>query len=267
MCNVVHNKDYNTIMEEKINYEKQGAIGIITICRPAKMNSITKQMGIDLNVIAKQINEDDEVAVVLLTGEGERAFSTGSDIKMLHQYGTPYELRNRQDYCQAIRDIRKPVIAKIKGYALGGGLELTLAADIRYAAENASFAVSEVAHGWTSGSGATQLLARQIGYNRAAEMVLTAKTVDAQEAYRLGFINQVLPLEEIDAYVDTILAGMAKQSATAMQLSKQNLRASQNMTQDMGLQYENDLFAFSFTTPDAAEGMQAFKEKRAPKFK
>lgn len=254
-------------MDEGILYEKSGRIATITLCRPAKLNSITKDMGIELNRVANEINEDEEIRVVLLTGSGEKSFSTGSDIKLLHQYGTPYQLRNRLDYCAAIRSIRKPVITKIKGYALGGGLELLLASDIRIATDYSKFAVSEVQHGWTSGSGATQLLARQIGYNRAAELVFTGKMIDAAEAYRLGIINQVLPLEQIDAYVDEMLQGMAKQSGTAMQLIKQNLRASQNMPMDMGLDYENDLFAFSFTTEDAKEGMAAFAEKREPKFK
>jgi len=254
-------------MDEGILYEKQGKIGKITICRPSKMNSITKAMGEELNRVAVEINNDEEIRVVLLTGEGEKSFSTGSDINLLHQYGTPYQLRNRLDYCAAIRSIRKPVIAKIKGYALGGGLELVLATDIRIATENSSFAVSEVHHGWTSGSGATQLLARTIGYNRAAELVFTGKRIDADEAYRIGIVNTIVSADKIDAYVDEMLSGMSNQSSTAMQLIKQNLRASQNMPMDMGLQYENDLFAFSFTTADAAEGMAAFAEKRKPEFK
>ncbi|MFI3289193.1 MAG: enoyl-CoA hydratase/isomerase family protein [Rikenellaceae bacterium] len=252
--------------EEGIIYKKEGRIATITINRPRKMNSITRQMGIDLNRIAAEVNDDEEVSVVILKGEGERAFSTGSDITMLDQYGSPYQLRNRQDYCTAIRNIRKPVIAAIKGYALGGGLELVLATDIRIASNTAVFAVSEVEHGWTSGSGATQLLARQIGYNRAAELVLTAKKIDAQEAYRLGIVNQVVAVDDVDSYIADLVAKMAEQSPIAMQLIKQNLRASQNMPQDMGLQYENDLFAFSFTTEDAAEGKRAFAEKRKPKF-
>ncbi len=254
-------------MEEGIVYEKVGRIGKITINRPSKMNSITKEMGEALHKVAAEVNADAEVAVVLLTGEGERSFSTGSDIKMLHQYGTPFELRNRLDYCAAIRSIRKPVVSKIKGYALGGGIELVLATDIRIATEAASFAVSEVHHGWTSGSGATQLLGRLMSYNQAAELVLTGKRIDAEEAYRLGIINQVVPMEEIDAYVDEMLETMSQQSSTAMQLIKQNLRASQNMGMDQGLQYENDLFAFSFTTEDAKEGQAAFAEKRKPVFK
>ncbi len=256
-----------TEIEEGIIYQKEGKIARVIINRPRKMNSITKAMGEELNRIAEVINSDEEVAVVLLTSEGVRAFSTGSDINMLGQYGTPYQLRNRLDYCAAIRNIRKPVVAKVKGYALGGGLELLMATDIRIADETSVYAVSEVGHGWTSGSGATQLLARQIGYNRAAELVLTGKSIDANEAYRLGIVNQIVPQTEIDEYVENMLDSMSKQSSTAMQLIKQNLRASQNMPMDMGLQYENDLFAFSMTTEDAAEGKAAFAEKRHPVFK
>lgn len=254
-------------MDEGILYTKEGRIAKITICRPSKMNSITKAMGEELHRVAQEINNDEKISVVLLTGEGERSFSTGSDINLLHQYGTPYQLRNRLDYCAAIRSIKKPVISKIKGYALGGGLELVLATDVRIATESSSFAVSEVQHGWTSGSGATQLLARTIGYNRAAELVFTGKRINADEALNLGIINTIISNDKIDTYVDELLTQMSKQSSTAMQLIKQNLRASLNMPMDMGLQYENDLFAFSFTTDDAAEGMAAFAEKREPTFK
>ncbi len=254
-------------MDEGIVYKKEGRIAKIIICRPSKMNSITKAMGEELHRVACQINSDEDISVALLTGEGEKSFSTGSDINLLHQYGTPYQLRNRLDYCAAIRSIRKPVVSKIKGYALGGGLELVMATDIRIATPASSFAVSEVHHGWTSGSGATQLLARTIGYNRAAELVFTGKRINADEAYRMGIINSIIETDTIDTYVDDMLAEMSQQSSTAMQLIKQNLRASQNMTMDMGLQYENDLFAFSFTTDDAAEGMKAFAEKRKPNFK
>ncbi|MFI3320266.1 MAG: enoyl-CoA hydratase-related protein [Rikenellaceae bacterium] len=251
---------------EGIIFEKEGRIAKIIINRPSKMNSITKEMGEELNRVARIINQDSDIAVVLLTSVGERSFSTGSDIKLLHQYGTPFELRNREDYCAAIRSIRKPVVAKVRGYALGGGLELLLTADIRYTDPTATFAVSEVHHGWTSGSGATQHLGRLMSYNQAAELVLTGKKFDAEEAYRLGIINDIIPSEELDAHVDGVLAQMSEQSTIAMQLIKQNLRSTQNIGIDAGLQYENDLFAFSFTTDDAKEGQAAFAEKRKPVF-
>ena len=253
-------------MEKEIMYIKEGRIAKIIINRPSKMNSITKEMGEELHRVAHEVNNDNDVAVVLLTSMGERSFSTGSDIKMLHQYGSPFEMKNRQDYCAALRSIRKPVVAKVRGYALGGGLELLLTTDIRYCDSTAQFAVSEVHHGWTSGSGATQQLARTMSYNQAAELVLTGKKIDAQEAFRLGIVNAVIQDAELDEYVDSILLSMSEQSTIAMQLIKQNLRASQNMGLDQGLQYENDLFAFSFTTDDAREGQAAFKEKRKPIF-
>lgn len=253
-------------MSEGIQFIKEGRIAKIIIDRPAKMNSITRDMGIRLNEVAAEINADNEIAVVLLTGMGERAFSTGSDIKMLDQYGTPFELRNRQDYCAAIRSIRKPVIAKIRGYALGGGLELLLATDIRIADEKSIFAVSEVQRGWTSGSGATTGLGKAMSYNQAAELVLTGKKIDSNEAMRLGIINQVVEGDKIDAYVDEMLENMSKQSRTAMELEKLILRNSFNAFYDAGLEYENEIFAFSMTTEDAKEGKAAFGEKREPKF-
>lgn len=253
-------------MDGEILYQVSEHIGRITISRENKMNSITKAMAEKLQEVAVEINNDNHVRVVVLKGQGERSFSTGSDIKLIHQYGNPWELRNRQDYCKAIRSIRKPVISMIKGYALGGGLELVLATDIRVATRESKFAASEVKHGWISGSGLMQLLARNIGYNKASKMILTAATVDGLEAQSLGFINDIVEPHEIEDYVMDMAKGMTKLSPVALQLAKQNLLASQNMSLQMGLEYENDLFAFSFTTEDSKEGLAAFAEKREPKF-
>ncbi|WP_461207028.1 enoyl-CoA hydratase/isomerase family protein [Clostridium sp. DL1XJH146] len=254
-------------MDGEILLEKKGYVGTIVINRPKKMNSITKDMAESLTEICSEVNSDNDIRVVVLKGEGERSFSTGSDITLLKQYGTPYELRNRMDYCVAIRSIRKPVVSMIKGYALGGGFELALATDIRIAAKSAKFAVSEVKNGWIPGSGLIQVLARNIGYNKAAELIFTAKMIDADEAAELGFINKVLENDEIDQYVENMVQGMTKLSPIASQLAKQDLVSTQNLSLEMGLQYENDLFAFSMTTEDSKEGMAAFKEKREPDFK
>lgn len=253
-------------MDEKILYEVKNKVAYITISRPKKMNSITKAMAEDLNRLAPAINEDDGVRVVVLQGDGERAFSTGSDINLLKQYGTPFELRNRQDYCAAIRSIRKPVISKVKGYALGGGFELVLATDIRVAVPEAKFAASEVKNGWISGSGLIQVLTRNIGYAKAAGVILTGDMIDGTKGVDLGFLTELVSLEDIDAYVVEMAEKMTELSPIALQLAKQDMVASQNMGLDMGLQYENDLFAFSMTTEDAAEGKAAFAEKRAPRF-
>lgn len=253
-------------MDEQIKYEVKNHVAYITISRPKKMNSITKAMAEALNVIGPKINDDDNVRVVVLQGEGERAFSTGSDINLLKQYGTPFELRNRKDYCAAIRGIRKPVISKVKGYALGGGFELVLATDIRVATPDSKYAASEVKNGWISGSGLIQVLTRNIGYAKAARIILTGEMIDAVKGQDLGFITDVVALDEIDAYVETMAESMSQLSPIALQLAKQDMIASQNMGLDSGLQYENDLFAFSMTTEDSKEGMAAFKEKRAPKF-
>lgn len=251
----------------QILYEVKNNIAYITISRPKKMNSITKDMAEQLQELPLKINNDKEVRVVVLQSVGEKSFSTGSDINLLGQYGNPWELRNRQDYCAAIRKIIKPVISKIKGYALGGGFEMVLATDIRVSADTGKFCASEVKNGWISGSGLIQTLARNIGYNKASKLVLTAEMIDGTEGERLGFINDVVPVDEIDAFVDDMALKMTELSPVALQLAKQDLIASQNMSMDMGLQYENDLFAFSMTTDDCKEGMAAFAEKRKPKFK
>ncbi len=253
-------------MEGRIDFTRTGAVGTLTINRPEKMNSITKEMAEQLHILAEEINRDRGIRVVILKGKGERSFSTGSDLRLFDRYGSSFELRNRQDYCDAVRRIRKPVVSLIRGYALGGGFELVLSTDIRIASDNALFAVSEVSRGWIPGSGLLQILSRNIGYHKAAELTFTARRVDAAEALEYGFINRVLPVSEIDAYVGKMALEMSEFSPLAMELAKEDLRASQNMSLEAGLRYERDLAAFSMCSRDSREGIAAFKEKRKPEF-
>lgn len=253
-------------MDGEIVLTKKNRTCTLTINRPHKMNSITKDMGEQLQSLADEINNDKEIRAVIIKGEGEKSFSTGSDLKMFDQYGSPFDLRNRTDYCDALRSIRKPLISLIRGYALGGGFEMVLASDIRIASETARFAVSEIKNGWIPGSGLIQILSRNIGYHKAAELIFTARMIDAEEALEFGFINSVIPDEKIDDYVQEMAEKISTFSPVAAQLAKQDLMSSQNMGLDMGLQYEKDLAAFSMTTKDSEEGMKAFMEKREANF-
>ncbi|MBO2943551.1 enoyl-CoA hydratase/isomerase family protein [Paenibacillus sp. F411] len=250
-----------------IRYELSNHIGTITLDRPGKLNTVTRAMGIRLNELCQEINQDQNVRVVVLTGEGEKSFSAGSDIEVLDDYGSPWELSNREDYCMAVRSIRKPVIAMIRGYAIGGGLELALHADIRYASLSARFGAGEIKLGWIGGSGSTQLLPRIVGPGKAAEMVLTGRLLSAAEALSYGLVEQVAEQGELQKLVYETAEAIAAHSPIAVQHAKLALRAAMNMPLDAGLQYENSLFSFCFTTEDAQEGKAAFQEKRAPKFK
>ncbi|MDC7235624.1 MAG: enoyl-CoA hydratase/isomerase family protein [Spirochaetales bacterium] len=253
-------------MDGDIRFTRKNSTCTLIINRPQKMNSITKAMGEQLQAYADEINRDKEIKAVIITGEGDRSFSTGSDLKMFDQYGSPFELRNRTDYCDALRSIRKPLISLVRGYALGGGFEMVLASDIRIAAPSARFAVSEIKNGWIPGSGLIQILSRNIGYHKAAELIFTARMIEAEEALQFGFINAVVPDEEIEDYVQEMADRIGTFSPVAAQLAKQDLNASMNMGLDMGLQYEKDLAVFSMTTEDSKEGMRAFSEKREPRF-
>jgi enoyl-CoA hydratase len=250
-----------------LRYEVDNYIGTITLARPGKLNTVTRAMGERLSELCQEINRDKGVRVVVLTGEGEKSFSAGSDIEVLDDYGSPWDLRNRDDYCMAIRSIRKPVIAMVNGYAIGGGLELALQADIRMASSNARFGAAEIKLGWIGGSGSTQLLPRMVGAGKAAEMVLTGRLLSAEEALRCGLVEQVVEPGELKKLVYETASAIAAYSPIAVENAKLALRAAMNMPLDAGLQYENSLFSFCFTTEDAQEGKAAFKEKRAPQFK
>jgi enoyl-CoA hydratase/carnithine racemase len=242
-------------------------VATITLNRESKLNTMTPAMGKALLELVPYVNANDEIRVVILTGTGKRAFSAGSDVKVLDEYGSNWQLRNRIDYARGIWAIRKPVISKIHGYCVGGGLEMALMSDIRYASESAQFGAGEIKLGWHGGAGNTQLLPRVISTGQALEMLLTGDLINAQQAKNYGLIDQLLPAEQLDAAVENLAQRIARNAPIAAQLVKHLVRVSQSTAVDIGLQYENDLFAYCFTTQDSHEGRRAFAEKRKPNFK
>lgn len=252
---------------ENIHFEVSSGVARIFLDRPAKLNTMTPEMGVELMSLVPRINGDDEVRVVILSGVGEKAFSAGSDVSVLDQYGTNWQLRNRLDYARAIWAIRKPVISKIRGYCIGGGLEMALMSDLRYSDETAQFGAGEIKLGWHGGAGNTQLLPRVTGPGIALEMLLTGDLISAQEALRVGLVQRVYPASDLDAEVDGIAQRIAKSAPIAAELAKHLVRISQSTSLDVGLAYENDTFTYCFTTEDSAEGRDAFAEKRPPNFR
>lgn len=250
----------------ELRADVDGHVLTITLDRPAKLNTMTPDMGRALTSLVPVINDDDEIRVVVLRGEGVRAFSAGSDIAVLDQYGTNWQLRNRTDYARAIWAIRKPVIAAICGYCIGGGLELALMSDIRIADRTAQFAAGEIKLGWHGGAGNTQLLPRTVPTGAALLMLLTGDKVDAEEAHRIGLVDVLTEVDDLDDAVTTIALKIASNAPIATQLAKHLVRTAQSTSLDIGLAYENDLFAYCFTTADAQEGQSAFLEKRPPNF-
>ncbi len=253
--------------QEDILFYRDGPIATIKLNRPHKLNTITPDMGRALFPIAAEINQDEAIRAVILIGTGERAFSAGSDVTVLEEYGTNWQLRNRADYNRAIWSIRKPTIAAIRGYAIGGGLELALACDIRLASPTARFGAGEIKLGWNGGAGNTQLLPRLIGYGKALQMLLTGNLIDADEALRTGLIQELVPDDQLEQSVRNMAETIAKNAPIAAQVIKHLVRISESTSLEVGLAYENDLFAYCFTTQDSQEGIAAFREKRPPHFK
>lgn len=252
--------------QETLRFEVVDGVAWLTIDRPHKLNTMTPQMGKDLMEYTNRINHDDEIRVVVLTGEGERAFSAGSDVSVLDQYGTNWQLRNRVDYARAIWAIRKPVISKIRGYCIGGGLEMALMSDLRYCDDTAQFGAGEIKLGWHGGAGNTQLLPRVAGPSMALEMLLTGDMVDAEVALRTGLVTRVIPADDLDDFVAQMAEKITHSAPIAAELAKHLVRISQSTSLEVGLAYENDTFTYCFTTEDSNEGRQAFQEKRPPRF-
>ncbi|GAA5066797.1 enoyl-CoA hydratase/carnithine racemase [Thermocatellispora tengchongensis] len=250
-----------------IRCEVDGHVAVLTLDRPAKLNALTPEMAADLHGHVTALNADREVRAVVLTGAGERSFCVGSDIRELDGYEEPWDFRNRGDYGDSIRALRKPVIAAVNGYAYGGGLELAMACDIRLAAETATFAAPEIKLGWIGGSGQSALLAHSIGPGNAAVMLLTGDPIDAAQALAWGLVSRVLPQAELLDAARELAATIAARAPIAAQTAKANLRAAYTMPLDQAIQYERDLQTICFATQDAAEGRAAFAERRAPEFK
>lgn len=258
--------DVAEALPPELGYSQDDAVATIELRRPEKLNTLTPAMGRALVELTSRLNEDQSVRVVVLQGLGERAFSAGSDVSVLDDYGTNWQLRNRTDYARAIWAIRKPVIAKIRGYCIGGGLEMALMSDIRIADVSASFAAGEIKLGWHGGAGNTQLLPRVVGSGQAARMLFTGNRIDAHDAEKIGLIEQLTEPHELDAVVDQLAADIAANAPIAVELAKHLVRMAQSTSLEVGLAYENDTFAYCFTTADSDEGRRAFTEKREPNF-
>lgn len=247
---------------EEVLLELTDSVALVTLNRPAKLNAVTPEMSAALERLAGWANEDDSVRVVVLTGAGERAFSAGSDIRTLDSYATPWDFRNRRDYCDALRDVRKPVIAAVNGYALGGGLETALTCDIRIASTTATFAAPEIKLGWIGGGGMSALLAHSIGASNAALMTMTGDAIDARQALAWGLVSELLEPQHLLPRALELAATIASRPPIAAETAKANLTAAFNLPLAQAVAYEREMQGITFATEDAAEGRTAFSEKR-----
>lgn len=249
-----------------IDYKKEGKIATFTINVPEAMNALTLEGTRELCEAMIDFRDDPDLLVGIITGAGEKAFCGGAGIKDT----LPFMQKHRHEPWQFPPSIMrglelwKPVIAAINGYALGGGLEIALACDIRIASENARFGTPEVTLGVIPGWGGTQRLPRAIPWCKAAELLLTGKPIDAAEAYRIGLINKVVPREQLmptaKEWAETICAA----GPLAVRAAKQAMIRGYDMTLEDGLRLESSLVAYLMSTEDFTEGTTAFTEKRKP---
>lgn len=250
--------------------EIKDAIATITVNRPSAMNAMTHATVQELAAAVQELSASAAVRAVIITGTGEKAFIAGGDIAMLRELG-PVEARElallAHGVCTAIEQSPKPFIAAVNGYALGGGCELAMSCDIRIAAEHARFGQPEISIGTLPGFGGSQRLPRLVGKGKALEMILTGDMIDAQEAWRIGLVNKVVPQSELMAVTRALAAKLAGKSRSAMKFCKEAVTNGLEMDLDRACRYEADLFALSFATADRQEGMAAFLEKRVPDFK
>ncbi|GAA3084654.1 enoyl-CoA hydratase [Kribbella aluminosa] len=252
-------------MSEEVQFEQHGQVAVITLDRPAKLNAVTAGMSDALVGLARHCNDSDDVRAVILTGTG-RAFSAGSDIAELDKYPTPWAFRNRADYCDALKVLRKPIVAAVNGFALGGGLETALICDIRLASSTAVFAAAEVKLGWIGGGGMSALLTHTVGPGNAALMLMTGDPVDAQRALTWGLVSEVLEPDALLPRALELATTIASRAPIAVETAKANVSAALNMPLEQAVAYERDVQTICFATSDAAEGRAAFAEKRAPRF-
>jgi len=246
---------------------KEGAIGIVQLNRPKVLNALNFEIMSELVSGLEELDRDAAVNVIILTG-GERAFAAGADLAEMSQ-ATPVDLLlgRRFELWDRIRKISKPIIAAVSGYCLGGGNELAMNCDIVVASESASFGQPEVNVGIIPGAGGTQRLPRVVGKYKAMEMILTGKSISADEAYRIGLVNHVVPPESLMEEAKKIATDIASKPPISIRSAKEAILKAQDTTLEVGLEFERKAFYMLFATEDGKEGMKAFLEKRKPTFK
>ncbi|MFY9345386.1 MAG: enoyl-CoA hydratase-related protein [Planctomycetota bacterium] len=246
---------------------RAGHVATVTVNRPAKLNALDGATIAELDAVFAALDADAAVGAVVLTGAGEKAFVAGADIAVLAKQGVLDGKANSlagQAMMSRIENSRLPVIAAINGFALGGGLELALACDLRFAAKTAKLGLPEVSLGILPGYGGTQRLPRLCGSGVALQLILTGDPVSADEALRIGLVNGVTEPAELLAHCQAIAQKIVSRGAQALALAKQAVRRGANLPLADGLQLEADLFGIASSTAEMKEGMAAFLEKRKP---
>jgi enoyl-CoA hydratase len=253
---------------ELIKVEDKGRVGLITLNRPKQLNALSPQLMQELGAALQALDAREDIGAIVITGN-EKAFAAGADIAAMKDYS--YMDAFLADYItrdwEHIRRIRKPVIAAVAGYALGGGNELAMMCDIVVAAENARFGQPEVNLGVMPGAGGTQRLPRVVGKAKAMDICLTARMMDAQEAERAGLVSRIVPLEKLMDEAMALAEKIAGYSLPVVMMIKESINRAYESTLSEGILFERRLFHSQFGLADQKEGMAAFLEKRKPNFK
>ncbi len=254
---------------ENTIYEKSEGTATITINRPEVLNALNEKTILEVLSRLEDAKKDKAIRVVVITGAGDRAFSAGADIKMIKDMNSP-KARNvsklGHKLCDKIEELEKPMIAAINGYALGGGLELAMACDIRIASENARLGQTEINLALIPGWGGTQRLPKFVGKGVAKEMIFTGKIINAKTAERLGLVNAVVPLDQLRSAVGEFAKEIAGKPPISIKLAKELINSSLETSLRVGEISEAKAFSIVASTEDFKEGVAAFLEKRKPKF-
>lgn len=258
------------MIAEHVQVEIDGAVAQVTVNRPAVLNALNTAAIRELEQAMLHLRDDAAVRVVILTGAGTKAFVAGADIKEMstlspveaHEYA-----RTGQRLLDLVENLGKPVIAAVNGFALGGGNELAMACTVRVAADTAKFGQPEVKLGLIPGYAGTQRLSRLVGQGRALHLLLTGETIDAQEAWRIGLVNRVVPAADVLPEARSLAASLAAAAPVAVRYILDAVQHGQEMPLADGTRLEATLFGLVFSTDDMREGTRAFLEKRKPEFK
>jgi enoyl-CoA hydratase/carnithine racemase len=251
-------------------YEKKGAIAYVTVNRPKVMNALNKATWADLRTAFENARADTAMRGVILTGAGDKAFIAGADIGELAQvkaFEAEQSSRFGQDVLDLIENLGKPVIAAVNGFALGGGCETAMACTIRIAVDSAKFGQPEVKLGLVPGGGGTQRLPRLVGKGRALQLILSGEMISAQEAYRIGLVNEIVPAAELITRAEAILKTIASNAPIAVKFAIEAANKGLETSQSEGQLLEASYFGLCAATEDKKEGTTAFLEKRAPQFR
>lgn len=253
-----------------IIYEKKEGIATIILNRPEALNAFSKEVIEEILRALEDVRTNEKIRVVVITGAGEKAFSAGADIKAMAGM-TALKARELSSIgerlCVAIENLEKPVIAAINGYALGGGMEVAMACDLRIASENARMGQTEINIGLIPGWGGTQRLTRLVGMTKAKELVFTGRMIDARTAEQIGLLNMAVSADKFGEVVHQLAVDLASKAPVALKVAKALITKGANISLDAALELEREGFGVIGSTDDLKEGTSAFAEKRKPEFK